>query len=268
MSSPPAPRTLPLAERLGLYADAVQQPLAEIRFVETASRHHRRGGGRADEPACLLREDFAGTCDVAAAWCRSAPERQAVAVEIHPPTLAWARRRHADVEDLHLVEADVVDFHGPRVDAITATNFSVLGFHRRPGLLRYLRHARRCLRPGGVFVMDLYGGPGAEAPGEQAREAGGFGYVWVQETYDPRTARARCRIRFTVRGRSCGGFRYDWRLWRPAELLDALAEAGFAEPTLWAADGRGRHRPGAALAAGEDFVVYLTGGRDTGAGAS
>ena len=252
---------LSLPRRLSLYADAVQQPLAEIRFAERAAAWHRRRAGLAPEPALYLREDFAGTCDVAAAWALSHPDREAVAVERHGPTLAWAAARHAGVDGLFPVEADVRAFFGPRVDALTATNFSVLGWHTRADLLGYLRHARRCLRPGGVFAMDLFGGPGAERPGEQRRDAGGFGYRWVQEGYDPATARTRCRIRFEVGGAVAGGFRYDWRLWRPAELLDALAEAGFERPTLWAADGRGRHRPGGRLAPGEDFVCYLTGMR-------
>ena len=255
---------LSLARRLTLYADAVQQPLAEVRFAQRAHAWHRRAAGLPAEPLLFLREDFAGTCDVAAAWALSDPDREAVAVERHGPTLAWAEARHAGVDGLHPVGADVRAFFGPRVGVVTATNFSVLGWHSRANLLGYLKHARRCLRPGGVFVMDLFGGPGAELPGEQRRDVGGFGYRWVQEAYDPATARIRCRIRFEVDGGVAGGFRYDWRLWRPAELLDAFAEAGFDRPTLWAADGKGRHRPGGAVAAGEDFVCYLTGARAAG----
>lgn len=252
---------LSLSRRLHFYAEAVQQPLAEIRFVERAHAWHRRRAKLAVRQAFFLREDFAGTCDIAAAWVRSDEDREAIGVERHGPTLAWAARRHADLDRFHPVEADVCAFHGPRVDATLATNFSVLGWHTRPALLAYFRHARRCLRPGGVFVMDLFGGPGAERPGVQERDAGGFGYRWEQRSHDPRTARIDCRIRFELDGAIVDGFSYDWRLWRPAELLEALAEAGFDRPTLWASDGRGTHRPGGRLEAGEDFVCYLSGAR-------
>ena len=55
--------------RLELYEHAVQQPRAEAALL--ARMYAAMNGG---EEAALLREDFAGTCAVAAAWCESHPE--------------------------------------------------------------------------------------------------------------------------------------------------------------------------------------------------
>ncbi len=246
-----------MGERLELYERAVQQPVAEVAFLERAYRHH----GKTKVQPVTLREDYAGTCAVAAAWGRSHPQREAVAVEKHGPTLRWAARHHGDLDGLHPVHADVLAFHGPRVDAIAALNFSVFIWHDRPTLLRYFRHARRCLRDGGVFVMDAFGG--AVTLGTQRRPADGFEYLWEQRAFNAATNRIDCRIHFELPdGRRIGdAFRYDWRLWSPAELTETLAEAGFTEPTVWADDGKGRYRPTRKLPGDESWVVYVSAGR-------
>ena len=114
---------------------AVQHPLAEVAFVEHVWAHFH---GDASEPI-LLREDFAGSCAVAAAWVASDPDRQAMAVEVDGPTLAWAQQAFND-PDLHLVQADVMDVDEPAVEITLALNFSVLIYHDEASLSRYLAH--------------------------------------------------------------------------------------------------------------------------------
>jgi SAM-dependent methyltransferase len=232
-ADPPAPHPL------DLYRLAVQHPLAEVAFIERCWSHHHPAD--ADAEPMLLREDFAGTCAVASAWCASDPDRQAMAIELDEPTARWAADRFDD-PDLHILVDDVVNVDEPAVDVTVSLNFSTLVYHDRPALLRYLANARRGLNPGGLLVMDLFGGTNAQKPITQRRrvepdEAGiePFDYRWDQRGADPQTRRIDCRIHFTLDdGRRIeDAFIYDWRLWRPGELIGAALEAGFAEAALW-----------------------------------
>lgn len=244
--------------RLELYEHAVQQPRAEAALLGRMYEAMNHG-----EVAGLLREDFAGTCAVAAAWCESHPERQAMAIENHGPTLRWAARRTAGIEDLHLVEDDVMAVGSPKVDVTAALNFSTFYFHDTSALLRYFRHARQGLRPGGVFVMDLFGGPGAQRPVRQKRSADGFTYFWEQRAFDPVTHRIDCRIFFLLPGdqEQKQAFCYDWRLWTLPELLSLLNQAGFGRIEVWAEGKNGRIGPVKRMPAVEDWVAYLVAQR-------
>lgn len=206
---------------------------------------------RSVSPARLLREDFAGTCAVAAAWVALDPRHQAVAVELHRPTLRWAWRDVRQqlgerAEDLHLIHGDVMRIgppRVPRVDIIAALNFSAMIYHDRAALLAYCRACRGRLRPGGVLAIEVFGGAGAKRPGTQRRgvtpigapAVAPFAYVWEQRRYDHATSRIDCRIHFDLgRGRIIrDAFIYDWRLWSLAEWRGALRAAGFRTVSVW-----------------------------------
>lgn len=253
----------PLPHPLDLYRLAVQHPLAEVAFIERCWSHFH---GDASEPM-LLREDFAGTCAVAAAWCASDPDRQAMAIELDEPTAQWAAERFDD-PDLHILVADVMAVDEPAVDVTVALNFSTLIYHDRSALLAYLSHARRCLTPGGLLILDLFGGDTVAKPIVQRRsidpDEGGFepfDYVWDQGAVDPETRRIRCLIHFEWGDdrRLSDAFLYDWRLWEPAEVVEAAMEAGFAESALWVPAGGhgGRYEPAINPPAGPDWVGYV-----------
>jgi hypothetical protein len=264
--NPPPPASLPGAppHPLDLYRLAVQHPLAEVAFIERAWAHYR---GDADEPR-LLREDFAGTAEVAAAWAQSDDERQAMAIELDPVTATWAMDRLCEVEDLHMVISDVMDMYEPKVDVTVALNFSVLIYHSAEDLRNYLRHAKTGLNQRGLLILDVFGGSGARQVRRQSRRVepneGGFEpfeYIWEQRAYDPATGRIDCRIHFKLdEGRELRHkFVYDWRLWRPAKITELALEAGFTSAELWCNDP---DRPGhltvtADEPAVEDWVGYL-----------
>ena len=249
-----------LPHRLELYQHAVQQPGATAALLQ---RMHRRGLPAEAEPGTLLREDFAGTAAVAAAWVEMHPDHQALAVEHHGPTFRWAQRRHRDLADLHLIEADVMDLDRPRVDITAALNFSTFGYHSEADLLAYLRHARRGLRPRGVLVLDAYGGPGAQRPATQTRPADGFTYQWQQLDFDPLSHRTRCRIHFTLDGgrEIRNAFRYDWRLWTLPELFHLLRQAGYRDIQTWSQNPRGRTVRVRKLPVAEDWTIYIVAQR-------
>lgn len=275
-------RSFQLDQRLRLYRAAVQHPLFEVAFAERVYKHHNRDVSDVDTSGgpLLLREDFSGTGTVAAMWVLSHPERQAVAVDRHGPTMKWASRQASQLlsdraNDWHGVTSDVLDFQGPRVDVVISTNFGVLYHHTRDALVRYLKHVRRCLRPGGVMVFDFFGGPGAMRPMVQRREhvtAGDvddptlepFGYEWEQRRYDPATGRIECRIHFEVNhgSRLDDAFVYDWRLWQPQELVEAMTDAGFRDVVLWHdAKGDRKLKVVRQMKPVEDFVAYVSGTR-------
>ena len=252
----------PRFDKLDLYRRAVQHPEAEVRFLLEAYAHYR---GRYPT---RLREDFAGTAAVSAAWCDFADTFDALAIESHGPTHRWAARRYADRPRLRLIHADVLACTRPLVDVTAVLNFSIGELRTRDALLAYLRHARRCLRREGILVADLFGGPGAMTLGTQTRRVGdahgSFTYLWEQRRYDHVTARIDCRIHFRVGHRTLrDAFVYDWRLWTPPELLDALRDAGFADAQVWCdpLDARGRsageYQPLSTMPARHDFVAYV-----------
>jgi hypothetical protein len=96
-------------------------------------------------------------------------------------------------------------------------------------LVAYFRAARRGLRPGGIFVLDAFGGPDAMIEVEESTRKPGFTYVWEQESFDPITHRMRAHItfRFPDGTQKRRAFSYDWRLWTLPELTECLELAGF-----------------------------------------
>ncbi|MEM6333402.1 MAG: class I SAM-dependent methyltransferase [Planctomycetota bacterium] len=254
-----------LAERLWHYERAVQQPEASVTLIESAYLH-----AFGDAPT-RLREDFAGSAAIAAAWVRLSDDHRALAVDHDEPTAHHAadridRELGDRAEDCPVVCADVTECFGPRVDAVATLNFSISQWHDRPSLIRYLRHARRCLDGQGVIVIDTFGGPGSTvAPRRQRRrvrptDGDPFIYVWEQRRFDPLCSRIECAIHFeTADGRELpDAFAYDWRLWSPHELAEALREAGFDAAHTWAATPQGL-RPVEKLPPARDWVAYLVG---------
>ena len=264
---PRRPSRRPAApDRHLLYERAVQSPHAELGLLTRLLR-------RAGQPALRLREDFCGTALLSASWVAAGPRRTAVGVDLDPGVHRWAAAHRlpalgAAAGRLSLVRADVR--HGPRgpFDAILALNFSYQVFHRRADLLAYLRAARRALAPGGLFMLDLFGGWLAQQEVEERRPlGGGVTYVWEHQACDPITHRVRCAIHFELPGgrRLRRAFTYDWRLWTLPELSDLLEEAGFDRLEVqWDVEPPGaepRYRPRRHAANQGGWLAYLVGRR-------
>ncbi|MEX2213572.1 MAG: hypothetical protein WD768_05565 [Phycisphaeraceae bacterium] len=255
--------------KLSLYQAAVQHPQAEVSFLARAYLHYR------GELPTRLREDFAGTCAVAGAWVQMHEDCRALAVESHGPTARWAQREQAKelgeaAQDLHIVEADVMALASPKVDVVCALNFSTFIYHDRAALLRYFKHARKCLAKNGLLVIDAYGGPGAMKVAAQRRRVEGLPceYVWEQVSCNAIDARVDCRIHFAFDDGSTmkSAFRYDWRLWTLPELVELMREAGFAQAQVWCdqydakkGTSDGVYRPLARMNEREDWVAYVIG---------
>jgi SAM-dependent methyltransferase len=260
-SVPPAERP----DRHRLYERAVQDAPSEVDLVERVLRRHGRSPLR-------LREDFSGTALVSAEWVRRGAARSAVAVDLDPKVHRWAAGHRLPelgeaARRLRLVTADVRDRNGTGYDAVVAFNFSYSIFKRREELLGYLRRARAALAPGGVLLLDAYGGWDAQKVlVERRRIRGGVTYVWDQESFDPVTHHLRCAIHFEGPGRRRlrRAFTYDWRLWTLPELTELLAEAGLeAVEVLWdvAPPGATRYVPRRSAENQPGWLAYVVGRR-------
>jgi SAM-dependent methyltransferase len=243
-------------DTLELYRWAVQDP--ETHAVVLRTMYGRLRPGR--HPV-VLREDFAGTAAESVAWVALKKGRQAIAVDLDGPTLEWARRRAARLLGPRLSNVSFVcgdaRLTGPpevaHADILTVLNFSICYQHDPEELQSYLRHALDALAPGGILVLNLFGGakavrvgatrhrvtPNPRLPGEAPIPE--FEYQWEVRSYDPESQRLDCRIHFTAPDPAASGqmqeirdaFSYDFRLWSVEELVRACGEAGFSEVQVW-----------------------------------
>lgn len=188
----------------------------------------------------VLREDFCGSGGVCRAWVNLGPTRRAIGVDLDPEPL----RQLEGVGGVTTRRGDVLAV-AAKADVLSATNFPIGYWHTRRELLRYLRHARSCLRPGGVFVCDTYGGATAFTVGSVTRDhhlsdGRRVRYTWEQRQADPLTGMVLDVLHFRVdRGGDVlqdvpEAFTYRWRLWSVPELRDAMRDAGFTRSSVYA----------------------------------
>ncbi len=243
-------------DRYALYETAVQRPEPMLVFIERSYGRLRGGQPR------VLREDFCGSAWLSTMWVRSDGARRAVAVDRDAQVLEYADRVHrrplgAAAGRLRLVRSDVRRCRR-KADVIASLNFSHFIYKSRADLLAYFRHARKCLNRPGLFICDLYGGPGAMRPGVSRRKFGDFTYHGQQVSYDPETAGVLNHIHFSFPGGRWmrKAFVYDWRLWSLMELREALAEAGFDGSRVFYETERGFDEDFDPCQ-GDEWVAYL-----------
>jgi SAM-dependent methyltransferase len=238
-------RDFAAVDRHVLYEAAVQDVDFDLSFFQRVYRQLR---GR---PFHLLREDFCGTARLACEWVRRRANRRAWAVDLSASTLAWARRHHlrylGDAADrVTLIHADVRRSHAPPVDLIAALNCSYWVFHTRAEVVDYFQRARRALRPGGLLVLDSFGGEGCMRALTESRRVRGrrtyagervvpFTYIWEQNSYNPVDHHLLAYIHFKPDGHRAirRAFKYDWRMWTLPEIRELLLEAGFRDALVY-----------------------------------
>ena len=222
------------ADRHLLYQWSVQDPEQEIDFIlaQYKKRNHRSRSPK------ILREDFCGTALVASQWVKGHPDRRSLGLDLDEATLEWGRQHNIaplgkDADRVDLRQRDVRTVTQPKADVVAAMNFSYFVFYPVSELIKYFRFVRRSMAPGGIFILDCYGGWESQQVMRERRtiEApeGTFGYFWDQADYDPINNRTLCHIHFEFKGnhRWKKAFTYDWRLYTLPEIRDALTAAGF-----------------------------------------
>jgi SAM-dependent methyltransferase len=228
-------------DRHALYELAVQGVEYDVEFL---ARLYRKRHGK---DARTFREDFCSTAGLAVAWAQLHPANRAIAVDLDPEPLAWARKRRLPfvgeaAERVTLVLDDVRHVQKPRVDVACALNFSWWIFHERKQLLAYLKAARAGLKPGGILMMDIFGGVLSETIiRERSKKRSGkapdgvrmppFTYIWEHKKLNALDRRLLAHIHFELQDGSKidRAFTYDWRMWTIPELRELAAEAGFGD---------------------------------------
>ena len=188
-----------------------------------------------------LREDFCGTALSSAQWVRKGKDRQAVGFDLDTEVLAWGQKHNIDplgpdADRVQLKEKNVVSVSRRKFDICVAMNFSYFIFKKRQELLKYFECVLKSLVDDGIFVLDIYGGSEAQVVLEEKREIEeGFTYVWDQAAFNPITSNVVNHIHFEFRKGPPlrRAFTYDWRLWTPQEVVEALEEVGFRNAEVY-----------------------------------
>ncbi len=233
-----------LADPHDLYQKSVQSPDNDMSFL---SDYFKEYTGKALRH---FREDFCGTAYLSAYFVTQHAKNHALGVDLDWPTLNWGIKHNISTltpdqqHRISLLNENVLDVQQPRSQMIAALNFSYMVFHDRATLLQYLTNAKESLEPGGVLVMDIWGGSESQVLQEEAREIdnstdeniGDFIFTWDQDTFDPMTHLYTTRIHFSFSDDSeiRDAFVYDWRLWTIPEVMELMTEAGFQDcHVLW-----------------------------------
>jgi len=237
----PARLTARTADKHVLYELSVQGPEDDSKFF---ARHFKKCTGR---PMRRFREDFCGTSILSCHVVKNHRDNHALGVDLDQPTLDWGHKNNLSKLTEHqrdrvkLVRANVLDIQEPKSDLIVALNFSYCVFKTRQTLLEYMKNARRSLVPGGLLMMDAWGGSETQVEQTEEREidtedGATFTYIWDQADFDPLTYHITCKIHFEFDdgSRMRNAFTYEWRLWTLPELREILLEAGFKDiHVLW-----------------------------------
>ncbi len=258
------------ADKHDLYQRSVQAPEIDSRFMV---RQFKKITGR---PLRVFREDFCGTFVVSCYVVQLHREMQVIGVDLDRSTLAWGRKHNLAklTEDqqrrVTLFQKNVLEVQRPQADLIAATNFSYSVFKTRKEMTAYIKNSYRALRPGGVFLLDIWGGSETQILQEEEREEEGFAYVWDQDDFDPLTYNTLCKIHFQFKdgSRLRNAFIYDWRLWTIPELREIMQEAGFQDiHILWegterdTGEGNGVFRRVKRGDPDEAWIAYVVGSK-------
>jgi SAM-dependent methyltransferase len=259
--------TAATADKHVLYEKSVQDPMSDVQFINRVFKKRGR-------QAITLREDFCGTAALCADWVRNRPERSAVGLDLHGPTLRYGQRVHIDplgkkASRVELLKRDVLKGTSKQFDVIVAFNFSYSVFKTRAELLRYFQMARRNLKTGGGFFLDLYGGPDAQIETFEKTKMDGFTYIWEQKPIDAVSHEGKRYIHFHFPDGSKlkRAFTYDWRLWTLPEMRDILDEAGFGSSEVYwegadeNGEGNGIFRKVRRVDNEESWIAYLVAWR-------
>lgn len=274
-----------LADPHALYEKSVQSPEHDLSFLTEYVKHLTGRSLR------VLREDFCGTAALSAYFVTQHSDNRAVGVDRDWPTLNWGIKHNVSgltprqQQRINLIHGNVLDNHPSDAHLTVAMNFSYMVFKTRSTLLRYFKRAKASLVPGGLFIMDSWGGSESQVLQEESREIdnsdddgiGDFVFIWDQDAFDPITYHCTARIHFAFQDGSelRDAFVYDWRMWTIPEVTELLKEAGFQDVhVLWegtdpkTGEGTGTYHRARKGDADLAWIAYIVGVNPGGGSAS
>jgi hypothetical protein len=229
-----------LPNKYHLYQNSVQSPEAHIELLAQICSEVGRSKTR------RMREDFCGTAALSCQWVAIHPENRAVGLDLDPEPLSYGMKvnvkalKPSQRSRVKLLRKNVLTTGPGKFDLVLAGNFSFFIFKTRPQLLEYFKKVRASLAQGGVFTLEMAGGPGMISQARENRtisipRVGKVLYTWHQRKFDPITHDALYSIHFKLPNgqRMNHAFEYDWRLWTIPEVRDLLIDAGFRKTFVY-----------------------------------
>jgi hypothetical protein len=222
-------------DKYSFYERAVQSPALDAKFFYELYKKHGKTKSR------ILREDFCGTFKISCEWVKLNKNHRSIGVDLDPEPVNYGKRHHlsslaaSEQKRVTILQKDVRSSSLPKADIAIATNFSYFTLRTRKDLLAYYKNCQKSLNPGGVFMMDCFGGPDNCTPIEEETKFPDFSYFWDLDYYDPVTNHACFYIHFRERGgpKIERAFTYEWRMWAIPELRELLLEAGFRDTAVY-----------------------------------
>ena len=134
-----------------------------------------------------------------------------------------------EFDRIKLLKGDSKTKQTPKVDCVSAFNFSYWVFKERKELIKYFKNSYKNLKDNGILMLDAFGGYEAHQELEERTDHNKFTYCWDQSKFNPITNELTCYIHFEFKDGSSiqKAFEYNWRLWSLPEIKECLIEAGF-----------------------------------------
>lgn len=212
-------------DKYDFYTSTLQDPIREALFIASVAHGD------------YLREDFCGTAEIMRAWLALNALNTGVGIDIDPKVLERASQQvnecpvTRDNNRAALVLADSTTYSTPNIDIVLALNSSIFLLRDRDTIVNYFKRTYMDLAPGGHIIIDIFGGPEAHREGVEYIYSEHCKCEWEQRSFDPATNELIAIVHFIDRHGDTisNAFEYQMRIWSPAEIVDALSEAGFAE---------------------------------------
>ncbi len=226
------------ANRYDLYEESVQNVDFEVEFISNTYKKYNKAQCK------TIREDFCASAKISSAWVKNAADNKAYAIDLDEQILNHAKnsfKKNLTVDQLDrvkLIKGDSLIQKTPKVDCISAFNFSYWVFKHRKDLIAYFRNAYKNLHKDGLLMLDSFGGYEAHQELEERTKHKGFTYCWDQHSFNPITNDLVCYIHFEFKDGSSikKAFEYHWRLWSLPEIKECLIEAGFKKVDIYMQD--------------------------------
>jgi len=219
------------------YHLAVQCPEEDVPFFRDT---YKELTGKKLTTLC---EDFCGSFAISCEWVKADKDYKAIGVDLDLEPIQYGKDHYLPklTEDqqsrIEIINSNVMNPELPKVECVTAQNFSYYIFKTRKELKEYFQSAYNRVQDGGLFIVDCFGGSENFAPTEEETiyDDEKFSYFWDQDSFDPIHNQAMFYIHFRPKGgkKMKKVFTYDWRMWSIPEIREVMDEVGFKKTTVY-----------------------------------